>query len=81
MDVPKISLNQLFRRAQQSAITTLAHSINSGIVPDIPEPDGSTQSDAYFLVRKSADEAVSTIESLVADQLPGNLVFPLMILP
>jgi exodeoxyribonuclease V alpha subunit len=44
--------------------------INAGLVPDIPQPDGVTKTDAYFLPRSDAEEAAQTIENLIADQIP-----------
>lgn len=65
-----IALSKLFRRGSESSINSIAHMINAGIVPDIPQPDGVTKADAYFLPRSEAEEAAQTIESLVADQIP-----------
>ena len=69
-EVKTISLSHLFRRAQTSSINEVAHQINSGITPQIPEPDGNIKADAYFIVRSSPEEAASTVEALVAEQLP-----------
>lgn len=80
LTIPQIralSLSRLFRRNEDSAITACAHSINSGIVPEIPEPDGTMKTDAYFLPRRDADEAALTIEKLVAEQLPKKFGFSL----
>jgi len=68
--VKTVSLSRLFRRAEESAITTVAHMINSGIMPEIPQPDGVTKSDAYFLPRNSPEEAGLTIEKLVSETIP-----------
>ena len=71
-----ISLNQLFRRSEESAITTVAHSINSGRVPKIPKPDGITKSDAYFIERNEIEDCAKLIESLVAEQIPQKFGIP-----
>jgi exodeoxyribonuclease V alpha subunit len=68
--VKVISLSRLFRRSEESSINSIAHLINSGSVPDIPQPDGVTKTDAYFLPRSDASEAAELIERLVADQIP-----------
>jgi exodeoxyribonuclease V alpha subunit len=68
--VKTISLSRLFRRSEESAISTMAHLINSGTVPDIPEPDGVTRTDAYFIAKPDPEEAALTVEKLVADQIP-----------
>jgi exodeoxyribonuclease V alpha subunit len=69
-EVRTVSLSRLFRRKEESAITSVAHLINSGILPEIPEPDGVTKSDAYFLPRVSPEEAGLTIEKLVSETIP-----------
>lgn len=65
-----VGLSRLFRRSEQSAITDLAHTINAGIVPEIPSPDGKLKSDAYFISKTEQEDAATIIESLVAEQLP-----------
>lgn len=75
-NIAVVSLTQLFRRGEASAITSVAHSINTGISPRIPEPDGVTKSDAYFLSRSDAEEAASMIEKLVGDQIPKKFGIP-----
>jgi exodeoxyribonuclease V alpha subunit len=70
-----VALSKLFRRAEESAITTVAHQVNTGTVPSIPAPDGVTKSDAYFLERQQPDEAAKLIESLVAEQIPRKFGF------
>jgi len=68
-EVQTIELSHLFRRSEQSTINAIAHMVNAGIVPDIPEPDGETKVDAYFLPRNHPNDAAKTIEKLVSDQL------------
>jgi exodeoxyribonuclease V alpha subunit len=74
-DLRTVSLTKLFRRAEESTITSIAHLINSGIVPDIPELDGVTKSDAYFLARSEPEEAARAVENLVAEQIPKKFGF------
>ncbi|MBX7137333.1 MAG: ATP-dependent RecD-like DNA helicase [Oligoflexia bacterium] len=74
-EVKTASLSQLFRRSEQSSINTIAHMINSGVLPNIPEPDGVTKTDGYFIAKNTPDEAATTIENLVADQLPRKFGF------
>jgi exodeoxyribonuclease V alpha subunit len=69
-EIRTIALSHLFRRSSHSSITTVAHMVNSGLMPDIPTPDGITKSDAYFLPKSDPEEAAVLIERLVADQLP-----------
>lgn len=68
--VKTISLSRLFRRAEASAITTVAMEVNGGCYPIIAEPDGCTKSDAYFISRNNPEECAILIENLVADQIP-----------
>jgi exodeoxyribonuclease V alpha subunit len=69
-EVKTVALSKLFRRSEESTINAIALMINSGATPDIPEPDGITKADGYFIPRKDASEAAATIEKLVADQIP-----------
>lgn len=75
-EVPTVALATLFRRAEESAITSVAHMVNAGQPPVIPEPDGSTKSDAYLVPRGNVEEAARTIEQLYADQLPRKFDAP-----
>ncbi len=76
-EVTTVSLNQLFRRSEESRITSIAHAVNAGVVADIPEPDGITRSDAYFIPRRDPEEAARLIESLIAEQIPNKFGIPL----
>lgn len=68
--VPKVFLTKLFRRAEESSINDIAYQINMGVVPNIPEPDGSGIKDAYFMKVDSPEQAANLIERLVAEQVP-----------
>jgi exodeoxyribonuclease V alpha subunit len=69
-EVPKVKLTRLFRRAEESSINDIAHLINQGVSPAIPEPDGSGIRDAYLLKVKDQEEAGALIERLVCEQVP-----------
>jgi exodeoxyribonuclease V alpha subunit len=73
--VKTVLLSQIFRREEESSINGIAHTLNAGLAPTIPEPDGIIKSDAYFIVRKELDETARTVETLVADQLPKKFGF------
>lgn len=73
--VPAVRLSQLFRRAEESAITTSAHMVNAGTMPAIPSPDGHTKSDAYFLGKHDPQGIASIVERLLVDQLPRKFGF------
>lgn len=67
--VKTVRLSRLFRRSETSSINTIAHLINAGQVPEIPQPDGVTKTDAYFLPQKDAESAAQTVERLMVDQI------------
>ncbi|MCB0320399.1 MAG: AAA family ATPase, partial [Bdellovibrionales bacterium] len=68
--MPTVKLSLLYRRGESSTINEVAHQVNAGIEPSIPEPNGETRADAYFIPRKDPEEAAKTIEKLVSDQIP-----------
>jgi exodeoxyribonuclease V alpha subunit len=71
-----IRLTNLFRRSTESLISVAAFSVNSGEIPEIPEPDGGiTKSDAYFLNVSDATEGAEMIERLVTTQIPKKFGF------
>ena len=71
-EIKSIVLSQLFRQAEDSSISTVAHQILAGIVPSMREPDGSnnTKTDSYLLAKSDQKEAQSLIVKLISDQLP-----------
>lgn len=69
-NVPRVRLNILFRRKEESLITQIAHQINAAEIPELPQPDGQTKSDVYFISAKTPEEAAQTIEKLVVNQIP-----------
>lgn len=75
IEIKTITLSRLFRRAEASTINSVAHMINAGLTPEIPEPDGETKVDAYFINRRDTEAAGKTIEALVQDQVPRKFGF------
>lgn len=75
-EVPTIGLSLLFRRGAESSINSIAHLINAGEVPPIPEPDGKIKTDAYFIPRATPEEAAKTVENLVASLIPEKFSIP-----
>ena len=73
--VKTVSLSRLFRRDEESSINSVAHTINAGGVPAIPQPDGVVKGDAYFIPKLDPEAAATMIEKLVADQLPRKFGF------
>lgn len=74
-EVPRVRLTTLFRRAEQSLITTIAHQVNLGEVPNIPEPDGITKTDAYFVKGPEPQSAGDLVERLVIETIPKKFGF------
>ncbi len=70
--VPAVCLTEIFRQAAESAIVRNAHSVNSGIVPDLQDNKG----DFFFLGRRSQEQAVETIVELCRTRLPQNMGIP-----
>ncbi|MGI6525555.1 MAG: ATP-dependent RecD-like DNA helicase [Bdellovibrionota bacterium] len=64
-----VTLTQLYRREEASKITTIAHEINSGRLPQIPAI-GSTISDAYFVELNDTTEIVNYVLRLITKQIP-----------
>jgi exodeoxyribonuclease V alpha subunit len=63
--IPRITLNELFRQARDSRITTVAHQIRRGEMPG-PESGG----DLYLARVGDADGAQTAIKELVATRIP-----------
>ena len=70
--VPTVSLTQVFRQAEQSAIIRNAHAVNLGQPPQLD----SNQGDFFFLCRRSPDRLVQTVVELCRDRLPKNMNVP-----
>ena len=70
--VPTVSLTQVFRQAEQSAIIRNAHAVNLGQPPQLD----SNQGDFFFLCRRSPDRLVQTVVELCRDRLPKNMNIP-----
>ena len=70
--VPTVSLTQVFRQAEQSAIIRNAHAVNLGQPPQLD----SNQGDFFFLCRRSPDRLVQTVVELCRDRLPRNMNIP-----
>ena len=67
--VPTVSLTQVFRQAEQSAIIRNAHAVNVGQPPCLD----SNQGDFFFLCRRSPDRLVQTVVELCRDRLPRSM--------
>ena len=70
--VPTVSLTQVFRQAEQSAIIRNAHAVDQGQPPRLDNGQG----DFFFLRRRSPDALVQTVVELCRDRLPNNMGIP-----
>ncbi len=66
---PVVRLNQIFRRAAQSMITTAAHEINQGRTPHL-RPNAGQEHDFFFIDRPSPERALETVVEVVAERAP-----------
>lgn len=72
--VPTVRLTEIFRQAQQSAIITNAHLINSGEMPSLVN---SRTKDFIFLQRNGGQNIVDTVVDLCARRLPEHMGIPI----
>jgi exodeoxyribonuclease V alpha subunit len=68
---PVVRLNQIFRQAARSMITTAAHEINQGRSPHL-EPTAEQDHDFFFIDRPSPERALETVVEVVADRAPAR---------
>ncbi len=66
---PVVRLNQIFRQAARSMITTAAHEINQGRPPHL-RPEGDQDHDFFFIERPSPERALETVVEVVAERAP-----------
>ena len=70
--VETVFLREVFRQAEQSAIIRSAHAVNLGKPPRFV----NDQNDFFFLCRRSAERAVSTVVELCRTRLPEKMGVP-----
>ncbi len=63
-----VTLNTIFRQAQESLIVTNSHAINEGRMPDLSEKN----KDFFFLRRSNDAEIAQTIADLYKNRLPAS---------
>jgi len=68
--VPCVRLQAIFRQAEASLIVRNAHAINQGQMPVLVVPDGSGQSDCYFVEADDPDRALQLLKNIVLKSLP-----------
>ena len=67
--VETVFLREVFRQAERSAIIRNAHAVNAGEPPRLQNDQG----DFYFLCRRDAQRAVSTVVELCRTRLPEKM--------
>ena len=70
--IETVFLREVFRQAEQSAIIRNAHRVNLGQAPELK----GNQEDFFFLCRRDAQRAVSTVLELCKTRLPENMHIP-----
>ena len=70
--VETVFLREVFRQAERSAIIRNAHAVNAGEPPRLQNDQG----DFYFLCRRDAQRAVSTVVELCRSRLPEKMGIP-----
>ena len=70
--IETVFLREVFRQAEQSAIIRNAHRVNLGQAPELK----GNQGDFFFLCRRDAQRAVSTVLELCKTRLPENMHIP-----
>ena len=68
---PVVRLNQIFRQAARSMITTAAHEINEGQTPRL-EPREGQERDFFFIDRPDPQRALDTVVEVVAGRAPDR---------
>ena len=71
--IPVVSLNQIFRQAQQSRIIVNSHRIINGQMPEID--NYQQNSDFYFMQEEDPQKAISKIVLMVKERIPKKFGF------
>lgn len=71
-DIPRVTLNTVFRQASKSLIVTNAHKIVGG---ENPEFSNLVDSDCFFIRSASPQETVNIVAGLVNERLPNAYGF------
>jgi len=66
---PVVRLEQIFRQAARSMITTAAHAVNRGRPPRL-EPEGDQVRDFFLIDRPNPERALETVVEVVAERAP-----------
>lgn len=72
--VPVAELTYIFRQQNNSYITTNAHLINKGIIPNLSKQDNE-KSDFYFIEIEDQEKLVEKITQLIINRIPKAFKF------
>ena len=70
--VASVTLTEVFRQAEQSAIIRNAHRVNLGESPELK----GNQGDFFFLCRRDGERTLSTVVELCKTRLPDHMGIP-----
>ena len=70
--VDSVTLTEVFRQAEQSAIIRNAHAVNLGQPPQL----ANNQGDFFFLCRRDGERTLSTVVELCKTRLPDHMGIP-----
>ena len=70
--VASVTLTEVFRQAEQSAIIRNAHAVNLGQPPQL----ANNQGDFFFLCRRDGERTLSTVVELCKTRLPDHMGIP-----
>lgn len=71
--MPVVTLDEIFRQAQESRIIVNAHKINSGQLP--ARDNRYPESDFYFIEQEDPETVLSTILTLASERIPKRFGF------
>ena len=72
---PVVTLNEIFRQAQESRIIVNAHKVNAGQMPELYPEQGGPLKDFYFIQTEDPLAALETVKTLVTDRIPKRFGF------
>lgn len=68
--VPVVTLDQIFRQAQNSCIVVNAHRINAGFMPMFDQSAKDRAGDFFFIEQSDPDKTLEIILELAAERIP-----------
>ena len=72
---PVVTLNEIFRQAQESRIITNAHRVNSGEMPELNFEPSELLRDFYFIETDDPIKALEAIKIMATERIPKRFNF------